>query len=253
LIRHIFRKFKREGFKSFLLSIIKYPLEFKRRRTYQNMLAKKNITDRFTEIYTENLWSSAESASGDGSEIISTESLRGWMIDNFPKLKIKNFVDASCGDFNWMKLVLQKLELNYIGLDIVKELIHKNTKLYNSESIRFQVCNICEDTIPPSDLIMVRDCLFHLSFMDIDKFLKNLYLTDYKYLLTTTHLVDKSFRNTDITSGDFRIIDLFSRPFNFNESLVQNRVKDCPIGSSVKKEIILIEKKDVPTTLQIIK
>ena len=57
----------------------------------------------------------------------------------------------------------------------------------------------------------------------------------------------------DITTGDFRIIDLFSRPFNFNESLVQNRVKDCPIGSSVKKEIILIEKKDVPTTLQIIK
>ncbi len=36
-----------------------------------------------------------------------------------------------------------------------------------------------------------------------------------KYFLSTSHDNDQEFRNSDIRSGDFRQIDLFSKPFNF--------------------------------------
>jgi hypothetical protein len=150
-----------------------------------------------------------------------------------------------------MKLVINKLELNYIGLDIVKNIIDKNNSLYASESTSFKVSNICNDQIPSCDLILVRDCLFHLSFDDIDKFLKNIQQTNYKYLLTTTHIVQPGFQNKDIISGDFRMINLFDYPFSFKNSCVRSRVLDCVINSKVKKEIILLEKKDVPTCLTI--
>ncbi len=253
MIKRIYSKFKRDGLISLLFAIIKYPLGYKRRRIYRNMLSKENIADRFSEIYEQNLWSSDESGSGDGSEVLSTERMRAWLIDNLPKLGVEKFIDASCGDFNWMKYTLEDLKLNYLGLDIVKSVVDKNIKLHSNSSIRFEVSDICKDKIPPCDLIMVRDCLFHLSYQDIDNFLKNLSHTDYRYLLTTSHITNQTFKNSDITTGDFRIINLFVPPFSFNERLVKDRVLDCPAGSSSEKEMILIEKKDVPIELNAIK
>jgi hypothetical protein len=93
---------------------------------------------------------------------------------------------------------------------------------------------------------MVRDCLFHFSYNDINKFLKNINKIKYKYLLTTTHIVKKNFINRDIITGDFRIINLFSYPFNFNNQNIVDRVNDYPKGHSLPREMILIEKKYVP-------
>jgi hypothetical protein len=70
------------------------------------MIKKKSISERFTQIYDKNLWRSYETRSGEGSEIHYTRKLRSWLIKKILTLKIKNFVDAPCGDFNWMKEVL---------------------------------------------------------------------------------------------------------------------------------------------------
>ena len=213
------------------------------------MLSGDNIQTRFEEIYRNNFWSSDESLSGEGSEVEYTSSIRRWLIENLPKLNIKVFVDAPCGDFNWMKLVLPKLDLNYTGLDIVPSLINKNNEDHGSDNIKFEISNICEDDLPACDLIMIRDCLFHLSFEDIDKVLNNLKSSDYKYLLTTTHLVDDVFENEDITSGDFRLIDLFKSPFNFNRANIISHIVDYPTGYPLKREMILIKKEHVPNRL----
>ena len=246
---HVLTKLKRDGLISFLIAVVKYPFEFKKRRNYKMMLRKEYIADRFSDIYEKNLWSSAESGSGDGSEIASTEHLRAWLINNLPNLGVSSFVDASCGDFNWMRHVVQNLELNYLGLDIVKSVVNKNNKLYATNSTKFESSDICKDKIPSCDLIMVRDCLFHLSFEDIDRFLKNIKNTNYKYLLTTTHIVEQGFRNKDITSGDFRIINIFDHPFNFSKNTVKDFIRDYSIKDTVRKEMILLEKKDVPVKL----
>jgi len=214
------------------------------------MLKRRNIADRFNEIYEKNLWSSKESGSGEGSEIGYTQPLRQWLIEEIPKLEVKVFVDAPCGDFNWMKEVIPNLNVNYVGLDIVASVIENNQEKYSSDNVNFDLANICEDILPECDLLMVRDCLFHLSNEDINKFLQNLSQVDYKYLLTTTHVVDNNFSNKDIVTGDFRLIDLFSYPFCFDRANVLDRVNDYPKGYRIPREMILIEKEFVPHSVK---
>lgn len=249
MIKILMSKLKRDGLFALCIAIFKYPLQIKKRISYQKMLKLSDPKERFSEIHKNNLWSSSESVSGTGSEIAYTEALRRWLIANIQQLRVKDFVDAPCGDFNWMKLVTSNVDINYIGLDIVDSLISKNKSKYGAPNIDFRVANICEDVLPACDILMVRDCLFHLSYSDINNFLSNLARTDYKYLLTTTHKVEHDFRNSDITTGDFRNIDLFREPFNFNSEYVSDRVDDFPIGYPQKREMILMEKKFVPTSL----
>ena len=251
MIKKIINKIKQTGLLSLIIKILSYPFGSKRRKIYKKMLEKSDIAEKFNDIYENNLWSSTESGSGEGSEIAFTEPLRNWLVNNLSKFKINHFVDASCGDYNWMKLVVPKLKLQYLGLDIVKNVVDKNRELYASDTVRFEVADICIDKLPTCDLIMIRDCLFHLSYNDINKLLKNLESTEYKYLLTTTHSPENNFVNKDIVTGDFRLIDLFSKPLNFNEQFITERIRDYPNGYPIKREMILIEKKYVPTELLI--
>ncbi len=221
-----------------------------KRIKYKKMLRANSIEERFNIIYRENHWSSEESISGDGSEIEYTHNLRKWLIKKIGELGIKKLVDAPCGDFNWMKLVVQEVDINYIGIDIVQDIITANNSLYKEANISFDVGNICEDTLPACDLLIVRDCLFHLSFEDIDKFLKNISNLEYKYLLTTNHILDKNYINVDIKSGDFRNINIYNKPFNFRNKDIIDRVDDFPENHTLTpREMILIEKQNVPPSI----
>ena len=153
--------------------------------------------------------------------------------------------------FTLNKNKLFKYKFNYFGFDIVEKIINKNNLLYKNKNINFKVANICQYTLPNCDILMVRDCLFHLSYEDINKFLKNIRNVNYKYLLTTTHIdtIENNFKNSDIISGDARFINLFAKPFNFNNQDVIDRVKDCPNDLKTPKEMILIKKKNVPTSI----
>ena len=233
---------------------IMYP--FSRARFYIKRLRWRLITnqevhDVFTTIYEKNLWLSNESVSGDGSEVAYTESLRAWLIDNIPKYRIETIVDAPCGDFNWMRHVISHVDVSYLGIDIVDKLIESNTQAYGCEGINFKKLNIISEPIPRCELLFVRDCLFHFSNQDINRFLANIEEADYKYLLTTSHIVDENFVNTDIRTGDFRIIDLFKPPFSFNKDHILDFVQDYPNDHSKPKQMILIRKEFVPTRLRV--
>jgi hypothetical protein len=265
IIKKIRNKLKRDGLIKTSITALRYPFAkgfrilkdrvAKRRATKRraenkkNILKKISLSERFNEIYEKSFWSSNESLSGEGSEINYTRSLRVWLVKRLPELNIRTFVDAPCGDFNWMKVVLPEVNVNYFGFDIVKSVIKNNNQLYANEKIKFAIANICEDKLPSCDILMVRDCLFHLSYEDINKFLENINQVEYRYLLTTTHIVDSSFTNKNIVSGDFRLIDLFSYPFNFNEKLVVDRVKDFPKEYPVPREMILVKKEHVRTSI----
>jgi len=248
-IEKLISKVKREGVLAAITAILRLPMVLWRRIAYQNLLSQPSAKQKFRELYRKNYWGSAESGSGVGSEIGYTEPLRSWLVSAIPKYNVRTFVDAPCGDFNWMRLVLEQVDVEYFGFDIVDEVIDENNQKYSSNKIHFGVADIREDELPGCDFLMVRDCLFHLSFDDIDRFFRNIFPLDYRYLLTTTHIVESSFRNTDIRTGDFRLINLFSLPFNFDIGSVIERIDDYPSGYSKPQEMILIAKAHVPGKL----
>ncbi|WP_134188173.1 class I SAM-dependent methyltransferase [Methylosinus sp. sav-2] len=168
----------------------------------------------FSKIYDSNLWKTKESRSGRGSTIVYTESIRHAMPSILRTYSIKYFLDAPCGDFNWMRAVDFPDDCVYFGVDIVQKMIESNrTKYGESDKRRFGVLDITCDPIPRVDMVFCRDCLFHLSLEDIFKFLENFAKSESKFLMTSTHKNRDGFPNSDIKSGDFRVIDLFSEPF----------------------------------------
>ena len=186
---------------------------------------KQNNFNVFENIYNNNYWKINYSKSGAGSEIdqynFYITSLRNLLI----KLKINTFLDVPCGDMSWMPHVIKDLNIKYIGGDIVKDLIKKN-------KIKFPNFNFCyfdltRSEFPKVPLIHIRDCLFHFSFLDIQKVIKNLKQSIIKYVLLTSH---KSFmlKNFNIETGDFRYLDLEKKPFFFPKPKI--RLKDYRLG-----------------------
>jgi|RhiMetdeSRZDD1v2_1073273.scaffolds.fasta_scaffold800379_1 methyltransferase family protein len=188
-----------------------------RRDSYKNYIRRAGgagAAEIFTGIYEDNIWKNAESISGHGSTLEYTKGVRAALPVIFDQLKIRSMVDAPCGDFNWMRTV--PLEgIRYCGIDIVPRLIDENNIRYGSGDIRFVCGDITRTTFPDADLLFCRDCLFHLSFSDIGGFLQSFVDSKIKYLMTTTHKNPYRFRNVDITTGDFRVIDLFQFPLGF--------------------------------------
>ena len=218
------KKFKNDGPLRFCLSVLRTITGYNRYKflTYSNqfkyVLKLKENRDRFEEIYNKKLWGNGESISGYGSTMEATLAIRSWLIENIPKLSINKIVDAPCGDFHWMQDVVTNISVEYYGYDIVPKLIESNHSNYGTENVTFNVGDICEDKLPECDILLVRDCLFHLSFHDISRFLKNIQHVKFKYLVTTNFKVDGDFINKDIETGDYRPISLLRYPFNFQRN-----------------------------------
>ena len=70
---------------------------------------------------------------------------------------------------------------------------------------RFRVLDITSDELPKADLVLVRDCLVHLSFDDIRKAIENLKRSGSKWLLATTF---PGRSPHDIKAGQWRPIDM---------------------------------------------
>ena len=204
-----------KSYVQFVFFLLSTPL-----RRFRSLLASRafskanSIEDRFTLIYKNNAWGSQESVSGVGSTLAFTESTRKLLPELLQKFEIGSIFDAPCGDFNWMRMVDLK-GVSYIGADIVSPLIHQLQRSYSTPTISFMNLDITKDSFPKSDLVLNRDCLFHLSYSDIHAVLSNFVTSSSVYFLSTSHDNENEFRNLDIRSGDFRSIDLFAWPFNF--------------------------------------
>jgi hypothetical protein len=77
--------------------------------------------------------------------------------------------------------------------------------------------DITMTALPGVDMMMCRDCLFHLRYVDILRFFENFVQQRIPYLLTTTHLLT---HNRDIDRpGKWRQLNLRRPPFYFPEPL----------------------------------
>jgi len=231
----------KQNMKKLIKKIIPYWLVLKYRKWNSNIKSAKfnkmNSKEIFTEIYNTNHWKSLESISGSGSESNQVNSLIQDLEKLLNDLKIKTLLDIPCGDLNWMKKI-NLTNIDYIGADIVEELIECNINQFKERTnFKFKVLNLINDSLPTSDIIIIRDCLVHLSYENIFKAIENIKSTNCKYLLTTTFT--NHSQNYDIVTGDWRPINLQEHPFNFpNPILVIN--ENCTEGNEVKDKAMAL-------------
>ena len=183
-------------------------------------MSLKNV---FTEIYSNNLWTSQQSVSGIGSEYSNVLKLIEELPVLLKKYNINSMLDIPCGDYNWM----QHVDLNnisYIGADIVDDLVKSNTEKH--PSVDFRVLDITSDKLPMVDLVFTRDCLGHLSNENVLKAIKNIKDSGSKFLLATSFT--KYNHNTDIKDGGWKCINLMIAPFFLNPLYLIN--EDCKEG-----------------------
>ncbi len=199
------------------------------------------IDEVFKKIHQENHWGDGQSVSGQGSNSEQTATIAKLIPELLKDLNINTLLDAPCGDFGWISKINLPVQ-SYIGADIVPDVIAKhNASFANGElSVKTQtmekvspkggdlegaikvrrnfiVLDITKDELPAADLMLCRDCLVHLSFADIQRFIENLKKSKIKYLLTTTF--PERAENQDIATGDWRTLNLEIAPFYFPKPL----------------------------------
>ena len=185
-------------------------------RIYGRQHRGKSVEKVFTDIFHTSGFKGKQSLSGPGSDPDQTHSLRKRLPELFEQFKVRHVVDAPCGDFLWMKEIVDELD-GYIGVDIVSNLIEDNTAKYGSEKIAFMQANIATSVLPKSDIILCRDCMVHLPFNTIFAALMNFKMSGTTYLLATTY--PETRKHIDIIPGLWRPLNLCRKPFCFPEPL----------------------------------
>lgn len=189
---------------------------------FNNNIKRKII---FYLIYKSSHWrdynkiKEDESISGLGSDIKVTKKLI-FELENFIKYnKINSLLDIACGDFLWMnKLITKNINLDYLGLEIVDDIVNKNNLLYSNSKIKFECADVLKNEIPKNyDLILVRDFFIHIKNQDIINMIKKIKLTNCKYLAINNfpHIS----KNTEVKGyGHHRLINIEIEPFNLTNA-----------------------------------
>jgi hypothetical protein len=206
-----------------------------RRRLYDKYLETKvnfgaDARTVFETIHGRNWWGSQESRSGVGSELARTEGLRRtlehWL--NRHRDEVATFLDAPCGDFNWLHAVTFPEGMRYIGGDIVQVLVTANADKFQSDRRSFMDLDIIAGPIPAADAWLCRDVLIHFPFAEGCAVVDHFRASKCKYFLSTTYPKEKNL--TDIHLGWFRPVNLAISPFKLGEpiELIHDAPQDQP-------------------------
>jgi ubiquinone/menaquinone biosynthesis C-methylase UbiE len=207
------------------------------------LLKKKSIYEIFQGVYDGFVWNNednqGESLSGAGSTIKNTKQIRTALVSLIHELNIERMLDASCGDWNWMKLILNELPREYIGLDVTASVIKDNKEKYenlrngltfiNIESLEYlKNCKECE-----FDIIFIRYTLEHLPTEYNIALLKEVKRCC-KYGFITSAKIDVERTNKNCIFGDYRPINLLKTPYieilGNPQKEFEDKVEDAPEG-----------------------
>jgi hypothetical protein len=171
--------------------------------------------DAFRHAWASNHWRGI-SRSGPGSGAEQTAGIARAIPALCARLGVRTLLDLPCGDFSWMARV--ELEgIAYLGADIVPEIVAANALRYARSGRTFLELDVTSSNLPAADLVLCRDCLVHLSFADAKAALRNVLRGGASYLLTTTFPEEPV--NVDVTTGDWRPLDLTRPPFGLPRPL----------------------------------
>jgi hypothetical protein len=106
--------------------------------------------------------------------------------DIISRYNIKSIADCPCGLYeNWFYLIdAPSIGVKYMGFDINDDAILRNQESY--PELEFSSFNMVTQILPAVDLIICRDCLFHMPNSFVIETLKNFKSSGSLYLLSTT-------------------------------------------------------------------
>jgi 2-polyprenyl-3-methyl-5-hydroxy-6-metoxy-1,4-benzoquinol methylase len=171
---------------------------------------QENIGTVFARLY-RNEW---KGHSGRGSAPAYTEAYRKLLSDYLRTHEIKSVLDVGCGDWQFSKLI-DWTGIEYVGIDAVEEVIAYNNIHYAKSNIKFRHADAVKDVLPQADLIIIKDCLQHLSCKSIQAILNK--MRAFKHILVSH---DYAPVNGDCVDGGYRKLNLQAEPFNLNVELL---------------------------------
>lgn len=175
----------------------------------------------FTSIYREKRWGAYGGGSGLGSEISYTTHTRRALSDIIRAYTVDSLLDAPCGSFHWMPLVVDSVrainpKFTYTGIDVVENVIQSNkARFAGIDYIQFQHMDLSSPNavLPKGNaMVLCRDALQHLSLHLIVNILENFSKLDAQIFVFGSYTQGG---NVNINVGDYFKIDLTSEPFNF--------------------------------------
>ena len=201
------------------------------------MQQQANTTDQyrfaFERVYNKRIW---EQGSGPGSRPESTVAYRDLIESLLRKYSVRRVLDLGCGDWEFSRLI-DWSNVEYLGIDIVENLITRNNYLFSNPSVRFECADIRVITPPEGDLYIVKDVFQHWPTQHIIDFLHR--LDGHRTLITNTQRQGSLSTNRDIGPGDYRPLDLLSRPFNLRNAQI---VTEYDVGrDDDHKQVLLTE------------
>jgi hypothetical protein len=205
-----------------------------------------SVAEAFTQTYRNKLWGGMEGDeffSGFGSLDKFAAPYVEWLTRFIAERDIQTIVDLGCGDFRIGQKICSDISVNYIGVDIVSDLIAFNQHRYGTATASFRCANIIEDELPEGDLCLIRQVLQHLSNAQISRVLAN--CRKFPYLLVTEDVYcGRRMRpNLDIMHGpDNRLhkrsgVFLDRAPFSLQTQSVFEI--PCPETSSVIRTCLI--------------
>ena len=182
----------------------------------------------FERIYQTFAWEpsadgSRETRSGPGSYLARTNASRAFLGDVLARFQIRRMLDAGCGDVNWQIHTPGLEAVEYVGVDIVPEMIADNARRLSGSgwgNMRFETKDVVhEDLGAGYDLVLCRDTLFHLPLWDAVQALRNMQATGATYLVS--HYDEDLATNwPDISVGGWHMINLLAGPFKLPEPIL---------------------------------
>jgi SAM-dependent methyltransferase len=183
----------------------------------------------FTKIYENNHWGQ-EHKNGPGSTFEATYIIRHTLAEIISKYKIKSIVDAGCGLYSWIDDLI-KNDMEYIGLDIVKNQIDDNNRLpVGGKNLKFINCDVSTNYPLEAnfkDLIFCKHLTQHLTETTTRKLLDNFRKSGCKYLLISNYDIDFNCESVEWSSkgcprldeGACRPQNLLMHPYNLSNVL----------------------------------
>ena len=209
-------------------------------------LRKRDMRDIFSHIYAKGIWvgqnGPGSSLSGTGSTKEATADLVVQLSAFLNEVGCRQLVDIGCGDFNWMQNV--KGDFDYLGIDVVPQVIDMNNAEYGNERRRFICMDATQFAIQSGDVAVCREVLFHLSFLNGLQLLRNIKTARFKYVLITTD--NNLWFNSDIRNGDYRPINLSKSPFNLPQPMQELKDNIVTTDSNVGRILAVWQGTDLP-------